>query len=146
MRLKIPMTGTVTDFDPECYKLDGIGVSGDNNDPVRVVNLNLGDIAWHLVGIDLENNLMEVEAEAAEQISDPVLDAEGKPVLNTDGSPKFSSRPTTPKEKQQLLDNAKHILESKTTDEIYSLTGDKRLVKPASVMEKYRTAKTIGAS
>lgn len=136
MRLRIPMTGTVIDFDPECYLLDGIGIGGDDNDPVRPVNLNLGGISWHLVSIDLENDLMEVEAEAPEQISEPVLDAEGKQVLE-DGKPKFSTRPTTPTEKQQILANAQHILESMTADEIYALTGDKRLVKPVSVMEKY---------
>lgn len=141
MRLKIPITGTVIDYDPEAAKLDGIGISGDNNDPVRVVSLDLGNISWHLVTIDLENSLMEVEAEASEKIDVPVLDTEGKPVLNEDGIPEVSTRPTTPAEKQQILDNAQHILESKTSDEIYSLTGDKRLVKPASVMERYWTAK-----
>lgn len=140
MRLKIPMTGTVTDFDPECYKLDGIGIGGDDKDPVRPVNLNLGGIAWRLVSIDLENDLMEVEAEAPEQISEPMLDAEGNPVLE-DGKPKFSSRPTTLAEKQQILANAQSILGSKTIDEVYSLTKDKRLVKPASVMKKYQAAK-----
>lgn len=134
MRLKIPMTGTVIDFDPESYKLDNIGISGENNDPVRVVNLNLGGIAWHLVSIDLENDLMEVEVEPPEQITEPRLDANGKPVKS---EPLYISRPTTPVEKQQILDNAQHILESHTTNEIYVLTGDKKLVKPADVMKKY---------
>ncbi len=138
MRLKIPMTGTVTDFDPDCYKLDGIGIGGDPNDPVRVVNLNLGGIAWRLVSIDLENDLMEVEAAPPEKVDVPVLDGKGKPVLSEDGSPKFTNRPTTPAEKGSILANAQRILESMTADEIYSSTGDKRLVKPASVMVKYR--------
>lgn len=138
MILKIPMTGTVIDFDPECYKLDSIGISGDPADPVRVVNLDLGGIAWHLVSIDLENDLMEVEAEAPQEVVLPMLDSNGEPVLDTDGTPRFSRMTLTPAEKQQILINAQHILESKTADEIYSLTGDRRLVKPASVMEKYR--------
>jgi len=139
MRLKIPMTGTVTGFDPECYKLDGIGVSGDPNDPVRVVNLDLG-IAWHLVSIDLETDLMEVEVEAPEKVDVPVLDAKGKTILDKDGQIQHYSRLTTLAEKQQILDNAQHILESKTTDEVYALTRDKRLVKPTSVIEEYRKA------
>ncbi len=141
MRLKIPMTGTVVDFDPECYKLDGIGIGGDDKDPVRPVNINLGGISWHLVSIDLENDFMEVEAEAPEQISEPVLDAEGNQILDENGKPQFSTRPTTPKEKVQILANAQRILGSKTIDEIYTLTKDKRLVKPASVIEKYQAAK-----
>ena len=139
MRLKIPMTGTVTDFGPECYKLDGIGISGDNNDPVRPVGVNLGGVSWRLVSIDLETDLMEVEAEAPEKIDVPMLDIEGKPVLE-DGKPKFLNRPTTPAEKGQILANAQHILESHTVDELYALTGDKRLVKPADIVTKYRGA------
>lgn len=138
MRLKIPLTGTVTGFDPECFKLDSIGISGDDNDRVRPVNLSLG-IDWRLVSIDLDTDLMEVEAEAPETISVPVLDAQSKPVLE-DGKPKFLNRPATPAEKSQILLNAQHILENKTTDEMYVMTGDKRLVKPVSVMEKYRGA------
>lgn len=168
MRLKIPMTGTVIGFDPACYKLDSVGISGDNNDPVRPVGINLGGISWRLVSIDLETDLMEVEAEAPEKVDVPVLDAEGKPVLeggeprfiNVDGvdtpifdaqgkpllrdrTPKITTRATTSAEKGQILANAKHILESKTTDEIYTLTKDKRLIKPTSVMEKYRAVNKV---
>lgn len=142
MRLKIPMTGTVIDFNPESYKLDNIGISGDNNDPVRVVNLNLGGVAWHLVSIDLENDLMEVEVEAPEQVTEPRLDANGKPVKS---EPLYIQRPTTPVEKRQILDNAQHILESHTVDEIYTLTGDKRLVKSADVLKKYTDFKKTQA-
>ena len=140
MRLRIPMTGTVTDFDPDCYRLDNIGISGDPNDPVRPARINLGGVSWRLISVDLENDLMEVEAEAPETIDMPVLDIDGNPVLE-DGKPKFSSRLTTLAEKQQILANAKHIIESKTTDEIYAMNGEKRLVKPAWVMKKYRVVK-----
>lgn len=141
MRLKIPMTGEVIDFDPGCYKIDGIGISGNPDDPVRVVNLNLGGVSWRLVSIDLENDLMEIEVEAPQEASIPLLDSKGKPVLNTDGTPRFSRMTLTPEEKQQLLLKARYILGSHTIDEIYAITGDKRLVKPASVMEKYRAEK-----
>ncbi len=140
MRLKIPLTGTVTGFDPEAAKLDGIGVSGDPNDLVRAVNLNTGNVRSRLVGIDLENDLMEVEVTAPEKVEVAVLDTQGEPVLK-DGKPTFTSRLLSAKEKLDLLANAQHILESKTADEIYAMTGDKRLVKPADVMERYRTAK-----
>lgn len=137
MRIKIPMTGTVKDYDPELAALDGVGISGDDNDPVRVVNLDLGGVFWRLVSIDLENDLMEVEISPPEMADIPVLDGEGKPVLE-DGKPKFIARLLTAEEKQQVLANAQRIIESHTADEIYALTGDKRLVKPAGVMEKYR--------
>ena len=135
-RLKIPLTGTVTGFDPECYKLDSVGISGDPNDPVRPVNVNLGGISWRLVNIDLETNLMEVEAEAPETMDVPVQDTNGQPVY-VDGKLKLVNRATTPEEKEQILAMAQHILESHTVDELYVLTGDKRLFKPGMVMEKY---------
>ncbi len=138
MRLKIPMTGTVIDFLPDCYKLDHIGIIGDPNDPVRPVKFNLGGIAWRLVGIDLDNDLMEIEASPPDMISIPVLDSNGKPVLDPDGFPVFSNRPTTDAEKQQILANAQNILNSNPGDSAYDNTGDKHLIKPPDVMAKYR--------
>jgi hypothetical protein len=141
MRIKVPMTGTVLDFNPDCYKLDGIGVSGDPADPVRPIGINLGGVAWHLVSIDLENDLMEVEVEAPENISMPSFDGQGKPILDGKGNQLAVLRPATDEEKQALLANAQHIIESNTTDELYAQTNAPRLVKPESVMEKYRTVK-----
>ncbi len=142
MRVKIPMTGTVIDFDPENYKLDGIGVSGDPNDPVRPISLDLGGVSWRLIGIDLENDLMEVDIEVPDKIPEPVFDSEGKPVIIKDsntpeGRQAIIMRPATPIEKQQILANAQNVL-NKTADELYSLTKQKRLVKSTDIMEKYR--------
>lgn len=140
MRLKIPMTGTVVDYDPALAALDGIGVLGDPANPVRVVNLNLGGVSWRLVGIDLANDLMEVEVEAPETIEVDAFDAQGNAILDVQGKPQKVSRPATPAEKEAILSNAVHLIESKTIDEIYALAGDKRLVKPAAVMKKYQEA------
>ncbi len=136
MRLRIPMTGTVIDYDPEAAKFDNCGVSGDPNDCVRPINLDLGGIAWRLISIDLENDLMEVEATAPDIIELPVLD-KGNPVLNEDKNPVYYSRPTTPIEKQAILNNAQTILTSRTIDEHYIVTGDKKLQKTANVIVKY---------
>jgi len=133
MRIKIPITGTVTDYDPEAAKLDGIGISGDPNDPVRI-DVNLGNVSWKLVAIDLENDLAEIEVSPAEEIS--VLKSGGNP----DNPKDWTSRATTEAEKQSFLVHAKNI-ESKTADEIYALSGSKRLIKMVGVMEKYREAK-----
>ena len=142
MKLKIPMTGTVIDYDAECAKIDNIGISGSPNDPVRPVNLDLGGIAWFLVSVNLDNDSMEIEVSAPETIDIPMLDDKGKPVLDNDNNQVYTSRPTTPVEKQAILDNALRILGSyKTADEIYAKTGDKKLIKPASVVAKYKLAK-----
>ncbi len=142
MRVKIPMTGTVIDFDPENYKLDGIGISGDPSDPVRPISLDLGNVSWKLISIDLENDLMEVDIEAPDKIPEPVFDSKGKPVIIRDsntpeGRQATIMRPATSTEKQQILVNAQNVL-SKTTDELYSLVKEKRLVKSTDIMGKMK--------
>jgi len=54
MRMKVPITGTVVKI------TDGI-VSGDNVDFIRPVNLNLGNVSWTLIHLDIENEEMEIE-------------------------------------------------------------------------------------
>lgn len=132
------MTGTVTDFNPDACKIDGIGVSGHLDDPVRPVPLDLGNVAWRLVGINLEDDLMEVEIEAPENISVPSFDSKGKPILDGKGKQLMVRRPATNEEKQALLNNAQHLIESSSADELYAQTKAPRLSKPDSVMAKYR--------
>ncbi len=143
MRLKIPMTGTAIDFLPECYKLDSIGVIGHPTDPIRPVNINLGGIPWRLVSIDLDNDLMEVEASAPDKISIPVLDSKGNPVLDSEGFPTYIIRPTTPAEQLQILVNAQNILASYPDDSIYAKTKDKKLVKSADVIKQWNLSKKV---
>jgi hypothetical protein len=138
MRIKIPMTGTVIDFDPELAKLDGIGVSGDPTDPVRPVQVDLGNVKWKLINIDLENDLMEIEIEAPENIPVPSFDEHGTPILDGKGKQLTVLRPATAEEKQALLDSAQHIIESNTVDDLYAQTQDARLGKSEDVMVKYR--------
>lgn len=56
MRFLVPLTGTLLTYGP----------TGDPDDPVRVVDLDLGDVRWHAVGFDLENDLVEIEVSGAE--------------------------------------------------------------------------------
>ncbi len=133
MRLKIPLTGAVLDYDILAAKYDGIGVVGDNNDPVKPVEISLGNVSWRLVTIDLVNDLAEIEVSPAENIN--VLKSGGNP----DNPNDWTSRATTEMEKQGFLDNAKTLVESHTKDELYTMSKSKRLVKPAEVVEKYKT-------
>jgi len=132
MRLKIPLTGSVLDYDILGAKYDGIGVVGDPSDPVKPVEINLGHVSWGLVTIDLVNNLAEIEVSPAENIS--VLKDGGNPDKPED----WTTRPSTPIEKQGFLDNAKSLVESHTVDELYTMSKSKRLVKTEEVVEKYR--------
>jgi len=132
MRLKIPITGKVLDYDPAAGQIDGIGVVGDPNDPVKIVNINLGNVSWRLVTIDLENDLAEIEVSPGENIS--ILKDGGNP----DNPEDWTSRPATEEEKQGFLDYAKNLVESHTKDELYSMGKAKRLVKPAKAVKLYR--------
>ena len=132
MRLKIPLTGTVSEYDPKAAQWDGLGVVGDNNDPVKPININLGNVSWGLIAIDLVNDLAEIEVSPGENIN--VLKADKiPPGLAED----WTSRPATVEEKQGFLDHAKQAVEGKTKDEHYASTGTKRLVKPPGAVEIY---------
>lgn len=132
MRLKVPITGTVKAYNPAAGQRDGIGVIGDPNDPVSIININLGRVSWRLVTIDIENDLAEIEVKPGENVK--ALKDGGNPNNPED----WFLRPATEQEKQGFLDYAKNQVESHTTDELYAISQSKRLVKPAGAVEKYR--------
>lgn len=132
MRLKIPITGRVLEYDPKAGQVDGIGVVGDNNDPVKPINIKLGNVSWRLVTIDLENDLVEIEVSPGELIS--LLKDGGNP----DNPEDWTSRPATEEEKQGFLNYAKSQVESHTVDELYAMTNSSRLVKSAEMVELYK--------
>lgn len=126
----MPITGRVIDFNPELAKLGG-GIRGDLSDPIRI-DIDLGNVSWRLVSIDLENDLAEIEVEPSDEISVDTgkLDAEGNPIYET--------RQATEIEKQGFLDYARNLVEGHTKDELYAMSGMKRLVKSEEIMRKYR--------
>lgn len=133
MKVKIPLTGTVTEYHPE---LEGItpsgGISGDPNDPIKPVPIDLGNVSWKLVDIDLENDLMEIEVTPSDRIS---VDT-GK--LDGEGNPIYETRKATEQEKQGFLDYAKNLVEGHTKDELYAMAKKSKLVKSKEIMRKYR--------
>lgn len=133
MKVRIPLTGKVTEYHPE---LDGLspsgGISGDLDNPIKPIPINLGNVSWKLVGIDLENDLAEIEVEPSDIIS---VDT-GK--LDGEGNPIYETREATEQEKQGFLDYAKNQVESHTVDELYTMTKAKRLVKPAGAVKLYK--------
>lgn len=132
MRLKILVTGTVLEYDPIAGQIDGIGVVGDNNDPVKPINISLGNVSWRLVTIDLEKDLAEIEVSPEENIN--ILKDGGNP----DNPDDWISRAATKQEKQGFLDYARNQIESHTKDELYAMSKSKRLVKPAEAVELYK--------
>jgi hypothetical protein len=115
MQISVPLTGTAISLNP---------IIGDPEDPIRLIALDLGNVSWQLVILDLENDLALVEITPADEGDYPTgeVDGEGKPV--------YKRRRLTPAEKQKLLDDIKEKLLSKPVDELYWGTKSARLKKP----------------
>lgn len=120
LRMRIPVTGTVTAVSPY--------VSGDLDDPIRLIDIHLENVSWTLIKLDLDNELMEIEVTPSEKVSEDTgeIDEEGNPI--------FRSRAATLEEKQQFIEYAKnHSLGRKTKDELYALSKSPRLKNPFKV-------------
>ena len=121
MRLTIPLTGTV--LVEGSVHGDGL-LGGADNDPIRPININLGNVSWTMIDIDLENEVMIIEVEPGDTISEPTgeIDAEDNPI--------YISRPATDEEKINLLQHAKDLIEGHTKNELYTISKCSRLKRP----------------
>ncbi len=135
MRLKVPITGKVTAFSVNKAKADGIGVSGDSDNPIRLIALNLGNVSLRLIAIDLETNEAEIEV-----TPEPVF-FENTGQVNSDNKPIYRGRTATPQEKQTFLDIAKAKVEGKTKDQLYAETGSPKLKKLKKHVDDYKKYK-----
>ena len=115
MILKIPLTGTLLTYEPP---------SGDPDDPVRAIDLDLGNVKWHLVDLDLENDLAVIDVEPAEHITEDTgeKDEHGKPIRRL--------REATEGERKAFLSHAYNLVAGKTKDELYNKSGSPKLKKP----------------
>lgn len=121
MRLTVPLTGTVLQEGSVWGKDDLIG---DPNDPIRLVEIDLGNVSWRMVDVDIENEVMIIEVSPAEEIGEDTgqVDGGGKPIK--------IRRPTTKQEKIASLQNAQQIIEGHTKDELYAMSKCQRLKRP----------------
>lgn len=116
MRLTIPLTGTVL-VEGSVY---GAGdLTGDPNDPIRPVGLNLGNVSWVMVDVDLEKEVMVIEVEPGEYVSE----SESK------------SRKATAEEKAASLRAAQAIVMGHTKEELYAMSGSSRLKRPFGLVK-----------
>lgn len=133
MKLRIPLTGKVTEYHPELEEYGAsCGIGGDLNDPVKPVPINLGNVSWKLISIDLETDTAEIEVKPSDRISIPTgkFDAEGNEIYET--------REATEEEKQGFLNYAKNLVEGHTADELYTMSNSKRLIKSKDIIEKWK--------
>lgn len=134
-KLKVPITGTITDFDANLYKSDNIGIKGDPNDPVRLIDIDLGNVSWRLVSIDLVNEEAEIEITPSEIVS------ELKNGGNPDNEDDWITRATTTQEKLNTITAAEDKVKNKTKGELLALTGNMALKIKASTKIKLNAFK-----
>lgn len=122
MNLIIPLTGTVL-VEGSVWG-DG-KLSGDDKDPIRPVDIDLGNVSWTMVDTDLENETMEIEVTPGDTVSEPTgeIDLETK-------EPIYISRPATKEERAGFLRDAQKLIETHTKDELYQMSGCSRLKRP----------------
>ncbi len=101
MRLLIPLTGKVVTLNP---------LSGDLADPIRVIDVDMGDISWEAVSYDLENGVVEVEADVPRHPNEDNAHYETRRVA--------------------VLENARSILHSHIRDELYTMSKCSRIKRP----------------
>ena len=115
MILKIPLTGTLLTYDPP---------SGDPDDSVRIIDLDLGHVRWHLVDLDLDNDVALIEVSPVENI------AEDTGEKDEHGNPVQRIREATLEERQSFLSHAYDLVADKTKEELYKKSGSPKLKKP----------------
>lgn len=127
MLLRIPLTGTVLVEGEVFGKGD---LEGDVNDSIRPVDIDLGNVSWTMVDIDLENEVMEIEVTPSDSISEVDLDTNGKQKLDKDGMPIYKRRPATEQEKARFLEYARNLVEGHTKGELYQISKCPKLKRP----------------
>ncbi len=93
MRMRLPIQGTVVADHPH--------LGGDEKDPIRLVDVDLGHVSWRMAGLDLEAEEMIIEVSPAPYISE----ATGE--RTPQGTPIFVQRKTSPGERQGFLNVAR---------------------------------------
>lgn len=119
MRMKLPITGTVKEI------LEGGIVIGESDDPIRPVNVILGNVSWTMINLDIDNEEMEIEITPSDKYvyDTGAVDGQGDPVL--------SRRKATVQDKAVALEYARDLsLERKTKAQLYTLSGSKKLINP----------------
>lgn len=122
MKLSIPLTGTLVSYDPKLAKYGGSsGITGDLNDPIKPVPIDLGNVSWKIISVDLDNEMTEIEVSPAEFISEDTGQVDGQ------GEPIYTTRKATGQEKVGFIQHARDMVEGKTKDKLYEISKSPRL-------------------
>ena len=121
MKLTVPLTGTVLVEG----SVHGAGnLTGASKDFIRPININLGNVSWTMVDVDLENEVMIIEVQPAEWVREDTgqVDGEGEPI--------YTRREATELEKAGFLQHARNLIEGHTKDELYTMSKSAKLKRP----------------
>ncbi len=127
MKLTIPIIGTVS---VEGTLKQGTLI-GSNDDPIRLVPINLGHVSWKLVDIDIEDEIAIIEVSPSDYRDIPT----GRKMTLSDGKEvdETERRSATAQEKTEALQHAQGLVVGKTHTQLRSLTGATRLKRPNKV-------------
>jgi len=110
MILTMPLTGKVL-IEGNIF---GAGdLTGDANDPVRPIDIDLGNVSWKVVSIDLDAGVMAIDVTPV----DVVPDGDGQ-------------RAATEAEKLTFLEYAQGKIEPFTKEQLYAQSGNTPLQRP----------------
>jgi len=121
MRLAIPLTGTILTENP---------LSGDPNDPIRPVDIDLGNVSWRMLELNLDDEVMVIEVEPADNVPEPELDTQGRQKVDESGNPIYRKRKATEQEKLGFLQYARDLIFNHTKDELYKMGKNTKLRRP----------------
>ena len=126
MKLTIPLTGTVL-IDGSVHG-DGL-LKGDPDDPIRPVPIDLGNVSWTMVDVDMDAETMEIEVAPGEALDEDTgqVDGEGEKI--------YQGRPATAAEKDGFLQYARDLIKGYTKDELYAISGKPRLKRRFELKE-----------
>ncbi len=110
-------------------------ISGDKNDPIRLIDIDLGNVLWESKSIDLDKDVMVIEVTAAEEIDEDTGQVDGT------GRPISIRKRATAQDKQRFLDEAEAKVKNKTFDQLYSETGSPKLKKLQKHVDDYKKYK-----
>ena len=111
MILEVPITGEVSSIDNE-------RISGNPDNPIRLIDIDLGNVSWRLLSLDLNRAVATIDVTSSSRIYDAQLE---------------ETRAATAQEKNATLDNARRIIEEHSIDELYEISKSPRLIKPKKV-------------
>lgn len=115
MKVSIPLTGTVL--------VEG-DLVGDDDDPIRPVDLDLGNVSWTMVDVDLDNEVMVIEVTPADQVDEDTGEED------PEGNPIWRRREATDQEKLGFLQHTQDLVMNRSKEELYQMSGCGRLKRP----------------